>query len=189
MSYDIGKGRRLGSAKLEITAEDYHRLQRKLIPYLLAQGAFPEEARDLFQRAMLKAHQALGNFKGDSQFDTWFTTILKRVWLQERRAGKTLKRDGQTTPLAVSGQEEEANRGGVEPLAPSPDPESRAIRRDLLSHATRAIKLLPLEMHHAFCLYVHGHKYREIADLLRIPENRVASLIYQAREKIRKEIE
>lgn len=47
-----------------------------------------EEAEDVLQEALLKAHKHLAQFRGDSQMGTWITVIVKntgREWLRRQK--------------------------------------------------------------------------------------------------------
>ncbi len=47
---------------------------------------------------------------------------------------------------------------------------------------------LPEEQQQPLLLLAQGFKYRQIAQLLGVSENRVSSLIHQARKKLRREV-
>src|SRR5262249_48918758 len=68
-----------------------------------------EDAQDVVQDAFLQAYQALGGFKGDSQFFTWLYRIAINTAI-------SLKRKQRVT-LRMHGIREEG--GAVEPVDPS----------------------------------------------------------------------
>jgi RNA polymerase sigma-70 factor (ECF subfamily) len=162
----------------EISAEDYHRLQPKLVAILRDQGASIEQAREMIQETFLRAHRNLETFEGRSAFDTWVVSVAKLTWLQHQRDQRRLKRNADETALdAVSLEIPDAAQ----------NPEKQVIARDQLDRIRRAIQRLPEAMQQAFRLHLAGHKYRQIAGLMGIPESRVTSLIHQARQKLRRE--
>lgn len=169
-----------GLRRREITEEDFHRLHPKLVATFRKSGASAEQARDLSQETLLRAHRGLGAFQGRSEFDTWVVSIAKKVWLQHRRNQSRQRRKAEEVPL-------EAIQWESEQVAWAQNPEDRMVARDLLAQVRRAIERLPETMRKALILCVCGHKYREIAVLLGIPENRASDLIHQARKKLRRE--
>lgn len=160
-----------------ISEVDYRRLCPKLLATFRRVGASEEEARELTQETFLQAWKSRESFDCRAQFDTWVVSIAKRVWLSRLRTAATLKRavaERSLDPLSDQGKA-------------APDFESVLLDQDLLHRVARSVDRLPKEMKGALVLYVRGTKYREIADRLKISENRVSSLILQARTKLRKE--
>jgi len=56
--------------------------------------------------------------------------------------------------------------------------------RELADAVDRILASLPKEKVEVFCLYCQGHKYREIASMLKIPENTVATFISRTKQQI-----
>jgi len=48
----------------------------------------PDDAEDVLQEALLRAHRSLGNFRGDSSLKTWLFSITARVALDQLRSAK-----------------------------------------------------------------------------------------------------
>lgn len=163
-----------------ITEDDFYRLHPKLVAIFRRQGASPEDARELTQETLMLAHKSLESFQGRSTFDTWVISIAKQTWLKDCRDRGRLKR---TSVEEVSFATAELR--GQTPYEKSH--EDRAIAKDRLTHLSRSIKELPQSMRDALILHVKGHKYRAIAVLLDLSENRVSSLIHQARRKLRRQ--
>lgn len=164
----------------EITQADFERVFPKIVARFRKAGATEADACDLAQETLLKAYRNLHTFAGRAEFDTWVIAIAKRTWSQFRRDQQRIKRSAEEVSLAV------VESTPLEPRA-SEDVEQAVISRDLLARARRGFEQLPAFLREPFLLSLNGQKYREIATLLRIPENRVASLIHQAREKLRRE--
>ena len=163
-----------------ITEEDFRRLQPKLVGYFRRQGLSLDDARELAQDTLLQAHRGLGSFQGRCELDTWVVSIAKKLWLKRRRDRRRLKRAAREVPA-------DDLDAGAEPAAQTAGPEERAAAGELLAGVRRAMRRLPEEMRQALVLHVRGHKYREIADRMGVTQNRVSSLIYQARAKLRQE--
>lgn len=171
--------REAGNRRREITEGDFQRLFPRLVALFRRKGASLETARDLAQTTLLEVHKSLASFEERSAFDTWVLGIAKKVWLHHLRDTKREKRDGKEVALETA----EAVPVRDQSVASS---EERAIWRDLIRRAGEILTALPEQMRQAFQLHVvDGLKYRHIAVLLGISENRVSSLIYQARQKLR----
>ena len=164
----------------EIEPEDYWRLHPKLISAFCKRGVTREEARELTQETFLQACRGLGSFEERSELDTWVLSIGKRVWLKRLRSRRTQKRNAEELPL-----EAELTNGRT--ALQSPTFESEVVNQDFLIQVSHSIQKLPEAMRIALLMYARGIKYREIAVQLGIKENRVASLIHQARTKLRRE--
>lgn len=169
-----------GTGHSEITREDYQRLHPKLVGAFCRLGASAEEARDLTQETLLQAHKGLASFRGRSELDTWVVSIGKKVWLKHYRDQCRLKRSAEEIPF-------EAAEVLPDKAPKEKSHEDLVIARDLLARARIAILGLPEAMRQAFTLHLEGRKYRHIAALMDISENRVSSLVHQAREKMRRQ--
>ena len=171
---------RSGPVRREITEEEFHQLYPKLVAVFRQKGVPLDEARELAQETFLQACKSLGSFRERSTLDTWVISIAKRVWLKSLRARLTQKRGATEVSLDAVGASPDETLG-------SATFEETVLSRDLLERVGQAIQQLPDGMRSALLLYARGVKYREIAVRLGISENRVASLIHQARRKLRRE--
>lgn len=167
-----------GLGRRDINEDDYRRLYPKLFAIFRRQGASEDQARELIQETFLQACKSLDSFGQRSHLDTWVISIAKRVWLKMLRARRAGKRAADEISL-----DSDSGRRDLE----SPAFEAAFLSGDLLKRVERAIQELPEAMKVALMMYVKGVKYREIASQLGISENRVASLIRQARIKLRQE--
>lgn len=157
-----------------ITLEDFERLYPKVVAVLRKKGVSYEDACDLAQTALLEAHKSFHKFQGRSDLDTWVVSIAKNLLLQDLRNRRRQKRSAEEVPL-----DDSLHAEGFE---------EQVIARDLMEQACKAIRALPEEQQQPLVLLGRGFKYREIAKILNISENRVSSLIHQARKKLRREL-
>lgn len=128
-----------------------------------------ELAEDVTQDAFLKAYRARGRYRPDGRLEAWLSTIavreaLSRVrWLalQRRLVRLVSVREGEPAP------------------PPSlPDLVDEAL--SVLTPRTRAVVVL----HHE-----HGYRYREIAEMLGVPEGTVASRLSDGLRRMRRHLE
>lgn len=169
-----------GTTRRELSEADFARLHPKLISLFRRLGMSLESARDLAQETFLQVCISLESFEGRSNLDTWVYGIGKKVWLKSLRSGGALKRDAPEVEIGDSGADEGAEA--------SPTLEEQLVGQDLLDRVKISIRTLPASMRDSLVMYADGSKYREIAVRLGISESRVASLIYQARAKLRREL-
>ncbi len=115
---------------------------------------------DAVQEAVLRAWSSVEKLRRPEYFETWLTRILINCCYDVVEA-----------------------RGGGVPLDAVPEPTAPETANPELREAIRALdpKLrLPLVLH-----YVEGYKLREIARMLDVPENTVATRLSRARKKLR----
>ncbi len=70
-------------------------LSPRLSAFAYRMVAHPEDAEELVQDALLKAHQSLASFEGRSSFDTWVFSILTRCCLNHLRQRRRWHWDAQ----------------------------------------------------------------------------------------------
>jgi RNA polymerase sigma-70 factor (ECF subfamily) len=157
------------------SARAYAVVLEKYGPRLLrtAQGMLgnTSDAEDVLQQTMLSMFKAIGSFRGDSALSTWLTRILfnqiSRV--RKMRATKSaVSLDGETI---------------LSPPAPGDAPAAIRARIDL------AAMLRELSDEHRDILVLRelqGLSYREIADMLAVPQGTVESRLFRAREQLKR---
>jgi RNA polymerase sigma-70 factor (ECF subfamily) len=136
-----------------------------------------EDAHDVVQDTFLKAYQALDTFQGDSRFFTWLYQIAINTAISFRRkqrirvqAGST----GGTLLIEPVDQSASTNPGHALELAEQEQRIRVALAR--LSPDHRAVLILK---------DMDGHKYEELAEILRLPIGTVRSQLHRARLKLR----
>lgn len=122
--------------------------------------------QDVFTALLANDGSALRAFEGRSSFYTYLCTIaLRRVYRRHRRQPLVLERDDDTPP------------------EPAADPTDSDLTATQVRQAMAALPdqfRTPLMLHH-----FGGMEYHEIADLLGIPANTVATRICRAKRRLR----
>lgn len=140
----------------------------------------PEDARDLAQDAFVKAYQNLARFQLRSSFYTWLCRIAMNVSIDFLRRQKVraaeLFEDGIAT----------RESGGVLSIGHQrEDPGRNLERKRLLERISEALDELPEEQRQIVVLReIDGLSYKEIAEVLDIPEGTVMSRLFYARKKL-----
>ena len=132
----------------------------------------PVMAQDLAQEAFVRAHRALGGFRGQSQVRSWLYRIATNLALNAVQRRKEYPSD--------SLPDQPARRD------PARDTEVSALRHELES----AISELPDKLKKPLVLREYEHmSYQEIADALDLPINTVRTRILRARRSLRERME
>lgn len=151
-------------------------------------GCPDDECSDLSQETFVKAYRRLASFQHDASFDTWLFRIARNEWKNDLRSKGAQKRDVEIVSLASDEVDDERLR---DPAEPDPEAKYLADERTRLRRRAlrRALRQLPPQMRRCAVLRLEqGLKYREIASVLGISMNRVRSLLYGARRRLREEV-
>jgi len=135
------------------------------------------DAEDLVQDAFLKAQRAFGTFQPGSNAKAWMFTILKRLHIDRYRRAKHRPLPLPEETLA------DLPEAAVTPQA-EPDLPWDRLPADALE---RALAEVPEPFRLAVRLRdVEGFTYREISEVLDIPQGTVMSRLHRGREWLRR---
>lgn len=132
-----------------------------------------DDAADVVQEALIKAYRSLGSFRGEADFVTWVTRILRNTVLDE------LKR-------AVRRHEEP-----VEILPESLDRtlETKFENKELSEIVHGCIGQLSDKLKEPLLMYdIEGYAYEEISQILGLNIGTVKSRLNRARESLRQKL-
>lgn len=153
------------------------RYQDRLFNSVLRLVNDPEDARDVVQEAFLSAYQALGSFKGDSQFFTWLYRIAVNTAITFRRKKKAVVRlyaDDDQSGLDPADEDEAGRPGFLLEMAEREQKVHEALNR--LSSEHRTVLVLK---------DMDGRKYEEMAEVLGVPIGTIRSRLHRARLELR----
>ncbi|MSP13622.1 MAG: RNA polymerase sigma factor [Chloroflexi bacterium] len=149
----------------------------------------PEEIRDLAedfaQEALIVIQQKLNTFRGDSKFTTWAYRIVLNLAASElrRRRWRNVSLDSLTP----------AQEGPATPVTQTPqsDPEQDTQRAMVMSAMKKVIeeKLTERQRQALVGVKVEGLPVSEMAQRLKTNSNNVYKLLFDARQKVRAELE
>jgi RNA polymerase sigma-70 factor, ECF subfamily len=136
-----------------------------------------EEAWDISQEVFIKAHRALGRFRGESSFKTWLLRITanqSKDFLKKRR-------------LSTVAFDDTLREGEAPSPALSPVHELEA--RELGQAILKALDKLPAKHRLAFVLReFEGMTYEEMAQVMECNLGTVMSRLHHARKKLQKSL-
>jgi RNA polymerase sigma-70 factor (ECF subfamily) len=135
------------------------------------------EAEEVAQEAFVRAHRALGDFRGDAKLSTWLYAITSRLCLNRLASGeRRLARQGEDTLLRLSDA--------------APRPDAALERRELETALGRAIADLAEDGRIVVVLRdLEGLSYEEIAQVLELPLGTVRSRLHRARADLKAKLE
>jgi RNA polymerase sigma-70 factor (ECF subfamily) len=135
------------------------------------------EAEDVAQEAFVRAHRALGGFRGDAKLSTWLYAITSRLCLNRLASGeRRMARQGEDALLRLSDA--------------GPRPDAALERRELETALGRAIAELPEDRRIVVVLRdLEGLSYEEIAQVLELELGTVRSRLHRARAELKEKLE
>lgn len=142
-----------------------------------------DDAEDVTQIVFVRAHKALGKFKGDSQLFTWLYRIALNCckdWVKQAYIARCDRRDdiwwsGRATEDSLFSRSDRADHQA-----------ERNESNDILSAALE--KLRPEFRWALVHREIHGMSYRQISQVLSCNEGTVKSRISRARHQLRKDL-
>jgi RNA polymerase sigma-70 factor (ECF subfamily) len=135
------------------------------------------EAQEVAQEAFVRAHRALGDFRGDAKLSTWLYAITSRLCLNRLASGeRRLLRQGEDALLRLADG--------------APRPDAALERSELEAALQRAIAELPEDRRIVVVLRdLEGLSYEEIARVLELELGTVRSRLHRARADLKEKLE
>ncbi len=130
------------------------------------------DAEDLVQEASLRGYRNFHRFEEGTNFKAWMMTVLRNIYINEYRK----KARG---PAKLEYREGETEKYSSNPTGETGFGEKTG----------EIIAGMPEEMRSVLTLfYVEGFSYREIAEIMNIPEGTVMSRLHGARRELKKQL-
>jgi RNA polymerase sigma factor (sigma-70 family) len=158
--------------------------QGRVYRTVLALLRSPEEAEDVAQEVFVEVYQTIAHFRGEAALSTWLYRLAVSHALKNRQRARTKKRFAFLTSLFGAHNEV---------LHHPPDhqhPQAQLEGKEDLQRLIRAIAGLPDQQQVAFTLrHEQELSYQEIADVLQTTVPAVESLLFRARQQLRKHLQ
>jgi RNA polymerase sigma-70 factor, ECF subfamily len=177
-------GRYREEARAELFAELVHRYERELYRYLARYLGDPTLAEDVFQNTFLQVHLKRGLFEEGRPFRPWLYAI------STHQAVDALRKVGRHPTVSLDqrvGGSRDSDAGNLIDLLVSEEtgPLSRMQETERQQWVRESIARLPEALRQTLILAYHQDlKYREIAEILKIPVGTVKSRLHAALEKL-----
>jgi RNA polymerase sigma-70 factor (ECF subfamily) len=146
-----------------------------------------ELAEDLLQETFLRVIRGAENYKRKAKFTTWLYTIARNLCVDQSRRKKHRRHQSLDAPLGKSD-----SGGTLLDVVPAKDIPSdrRAVSRELHQKMHQAIAALSEEQREVFLMREFlNMPFKQIADVVGVPENTVKSRMRYALEKLRMELD
>ena len=156
------------------------RYEHRLIHFLHRCTHDEQTAQDVMQETLLKAYQALPQFRGESRFYTWLCCIGKNT-------ARTMHSLNYQHPVVISDffDDEGEAVAVTDLLSDFNTPEKYLLNRELLDILDASIQKLPQDLRKPILLCeIDGLSYEEIARRQQCPIGTVRSRISRAREMV-----
>ena len=141
-----------------------------------------EDARDITQEAFVKAYRNLEGFRLESSFYTWLYRIAMNLSIDHARKRKRREVSGFDESIASRDGD-----GGIDAIHHEESPGKALERKQLLGRIMDAMQKLSDDQREVILLReVEGLSYKEIADVMDIPEGTVMSRLFYARKRLQK---
>jgi RNA polymerase sigma-70 factor (ECF subfamily) len=177
-------GRYREEARAEIFTELVHRYERELYRYLARYLGDPTLAEDVFQNTFLQVHLKRGLFEAGRPFRPWLYAIATH------QAVDALRKAGRHPTVSLDqrvGGSPDSEAGSLIDLLVSEEtgPLSQMQETERQQWVRECIARLPEALRQTLILAYHQDlKYREIAEILKIPVGTVKSRLHAALEKL-----
>ena len=166
------------------------RHERGVYNFIYRSTHHAETAQDLTQEVFLRVIKSAPKYKSSARFTTWLYTIARNICID--RARRQSRRHEVSLNRNVSGEDDDGSRTFLDNLQ---DEDAEAgnvslVREQFRNRLKSALDTLPEEQREVFLLReVSGLKFREIADIIGVPENTIKSRMRYALEALRGHLE
>lgn len=161
-----------------------------MVRYFARRGVAEGDREDLAQETFLRIYNHLETYSGRGSFEGWLFRIASNIHRNKIRDGKAKKR--RTEDSLESFLQDCLEPSALEGFlgqTPRLDPLAHTLEREGVGVLARGLLELPDRMRRCFFLRVHHElKYQEIADLMSISIETVKAHLYQARNRLQKDL-
>lgn len=156
------------------------RYQKKILNYFYRWTGNKEDAEDLTQELFSRVFNNLKNFNSEYKFSTWIYKIAYNLAIDFKRKKKSdLSFDGESKEENILREKIENN--DYEKIAKFPEQIEQQEKIKL------ALLKLPENQRQAIILRVYEEKnYKEISEIMDFSKSAVESLLFRARENLKK---
>jgi RNA polymerase sigma-70 factor (ECF subfamily) len=165
------------------------RHRRPIFNFILRYVGARDRAEDLMQETFLRVIKGVASYQRQAKFTTWLYTIARNLCFDHSRRQKHRKAASLDAPMG--GSDDGNERTLLDVVAGDElGADRQAISRQLHVTLHRAIASLPDEQREVFLLReFQDLPFKDIGEIVGVPENTVKSRMRYALEKLRLELE
>jgi RNA polymerase sigma-70 factor (ECF subfamily) len=140
-------------------------------------------AEDVVQEAFVRVIQSAADFKHEARFSTWLYTITRNLCIDQLRKRALRRHPSLDEPKP--GKEPEAPSLGEQTADGRANVERAVVSVEIRERVLIAVELLPDEQREVFLMReVSNLPFKEIAEVVGVPENTVKSRMRYALERL-----
>lgn len=176
--------RRCAAGEAAAWEDIVRQLNRRIYNLCYRFAGSSDDAQDLTQEVFIKIYRTLGSFDATkASFVTWVTTVTRNLLVDHFRKGK-YDRMTDSLDAPMGGEEDSLALGSqIQDKGQTPDERLQSMETKELVH--RALQKLSPELREAVILRdLQDMDYREISQILKIPEGTVKSRINRGRTEL-----
>ena len=176
--------RRCTSGDAVAWEEIVQRFHRRIYNICYRFAGSAEDAQELTQEVFIKVYRTVGSFDGEkASFSTWVTAVTRNLLVDHFRKSRN---DRMTDSLdAPQGADEDAAPLSDKLAGHALNPQTHVERRERREMVHRALQQISPDLREAVILRdLQELDYREIAQVLRVPEGTVKSRINRGRAEL-----
>lgn len=165
------------------------RHRRPVFNFILRFVGSRERAEDLLQETFLRVIKGAHNYQRKAKFTTWLYTIARNLCVDNSRRQKHRRAQSLDAPMRAGDAD---NSGTLLDVVPGDDmaTDRKAVSHQLHQTLHRAIASLSEEQREVFLMREFlDMPFKQIADVVGVPENTVKSRMRYALEKLRLELD
>jgi RNA polymerase sigma-70 factor (ECF subfamily) len=165
-------------------AELVERHQKKMLNIAYRMMGDYDEACDVTQEAFLSAYKSIKKFKAEAKFSTWLYRIVVNY---SKNRLKKMRSIAKHESISIEGLREVKIDGALcQSSSDDADPGMQIEKRERDAQVQKCIVSLDEEYREVLILRdIQGLSYKEIKDILKIPEGTVKSRLSRARNTLK----
>jgi RNA polymerase sigma-70 factor, ECF subfamily len=160
--------------------------RRPMLSFMYRMAHNAAVAEDLAQEVFLRVYRSRGNYEASAKFTTWLYRIASNLAVNHAR-----DRRHERPENTVSLDEPDENTGlTMDVPDASLGAEESMLRRERMSAIRQRVQALPERQKMAVVMHKYQQMdYRQIADVLKLSESAVKSLLFRAYETLRVQLQ
>jgi RNA polymerase sigma-70 factor (ECF subfamily) len=170
------------------SAFDYlvQKYRRPMLSFMFRMAHNAAAAEDLAQEVFLRVYRSRGSYEASAKFTTWLYRIATNLAVNHAR-----DRRHERPEKMVSLDEPDENSGVTLDVADSArTAEETIMRRERMAAIRRRVQALPERQRMAVLLHKYQQMdYRQIAEVLKLSESAIKSLLFRAYETLRGQLQ
>ncbi len=165
----------------------FERYSSPVSSFFKKHGFSSEDCRDLTQQTFVSVYRGLTRFRLDSSFETWLFKIARNTKKNTLRDQSAEKRRGEEVSLdgAADGESPSQIDRHLEGELVVAGPLKGILVEERLRQVRDAIQKLPPDEQRCVLLRARELKYREIAEVLKMPLGTVKSKLAKAKDHLK----